>query len=591
MEAAKQKKPPGFRHCIECSSSYPAADKHRRCLKCLGPRHLPWVCKVCQAMGSRALKCRVLRHQELFPEAPLSLTPKRSSGSRGLAELDPDPAAGVSRSSVDLETEFQSPRASMTPRKASSKRSAPASDAGSSVSGAASVPRPRAEPEAPAPTGSGAASAVVGARGSPRARGTRFPSPDASRHPGQEVLTRSEPSRRHRHGSRQHRHHSRHRSDPMLGDFLEAMMVRLESLEALSRTLPETALPAPLSLASLVPASPSQASMSESRAPTSDPAPLASVSDPGAPGPSSGPSTSRAAIGSSDPTLATPPQAGPSGVGLPHAASVEGDSGETWCEAEGLQSGEVSAAFYTSTSTDSEQGGATDPPAQDANFRGLLEKMAGVLTLELSAVSETDRSRFMQVLQGRSVRAPLQIPLHDVVPATVLDICRAPASVPPVNKRVDRRYLAPDGEGIPLSSHPSAESTIASAANEQARTQRIFSAAPPSQDARRWDALGKVVYSASLGVKVSSYLAHLAQYDHDLWDEVARLSELVPEDRREDVRCLVEDGSEMSRALMQGALDACDTAARGLAAGVSIRRRAWLKGSGFSAEVQQRMDL
>nr|XP_014345002.1 PREDICTED: uncharacterized protein LOC106703857 [Latimeria chalumnae] len=188
-------------------------------------------------------------------------------------------------------------------------------------------------------------------------------------------------------------------------------------------------------------------------------------------------------------------------------------SGEAWCEAEGLQSGEVSAAFYTSTSTDSEQGGATDPPAQDANFWGLFKKMAGVLALELSLVSETDRSCFMQVLQGRSVRSPLQIPLHDVVPATVLDIGRAPASVLLVNKRVDRRYLAPDGEGIPLSSHPSAESTVASAANEQARTQRIFSSAPPSQDGRRWDTLGK---------KVSSYLAHLAQYDHDLWDEDVR---------------------------------------------------------------------
>ncbi|XP_064418801.1 uncharacterized protein LOC135358793 [Latimeria chalumnae] len=366
----------------------------------------------------------------------------------------------------------------------------------------------------------------------------------------------------------------------MLGNFLEAMMVRLESLEALSRVPPETALPAPSSLEplSLALASPSQASMSESLAPASDLALLAPVPDPGAPGP-----TSRAATGSSDPTLAIPLPVGPRRVSFPHAASVEGDSGEAWCEVEDMQSGEVSAAFYTSTSTDSEQGGSGEPPAQDATFRGLMEKMAGVLALELSSASEADRSRFMQVLQGRSVRSRLQVPLHDVVPTSVLDICRAPSSVPPVNKWVDQRYLVPDGEGVPLSSHLSAESTIASAANEQAHTQRVFSSAPPSQDARRWDSLGKRVYSsASLGVRVSSYLA---QYDHDLWDEVARLSELVPEDRREDVRRLAEDGSEVSRAFMQGALDACDTAAWGFTAGVSIRRQAWLKGSGFSVEV------
>ncbi|XP_064414829.1 dynein axonemal assembly factor 1 [Latimeria chalumnae] len=150
-----------------------------------------------------------------------------------------------------------------------------------------------------------------------------------------------------------------------------------------------------------------------------------------------------------------------------------------------MQSGEVSAAFYTSTSTNSEQDGSTEPPAQDASFRGLIEKMAGALVLELSSASEANQSRFMQVLQGRSMRSHLQVPLHDVVPTTMTDVCRAPSSVPPLNRRVDKRYLVPDRGGVPLSSHPSAESTVASAVNDQARTQRVFSSAPPTQDARR----------------------------------------------------------------------------------------------------------
>ncbi|XP_064412793.1 uncharacterized protein LOC135356339 [Latimeria chalumnae] len=329
-------------------------------------------------------------------------------------------------------------------------------------------------PEAPAPTGSGAASAVIGSESEarPESEPPSTPPQMPRGSPGQEVLTLSEPARRRRHGSHRHRQHSRPKSDPMLGNFLEAMMVRLESLETLSRAPPETVLPVPSSLEpfSLVPASPSQASMLEFLAPVSDLALLAPVPDPSAPGPSSRPSTLRAATGSSDPTLAIPPPAGPRRVSFPHAASVEGDSGEAWCEVEDMQSGEVSAASYTSTSTDSEQGGSGEPPAQDAAFRGLMEKMAGVLALELSSASKADRSRFMQVLQGRSVRSRLQVPLHDVVPTTVSDICRAPSSVPPVNKRVDRRYLVPDGEGVPLLSHPSAESTIASAANEQAHT-------------------------------------------------------------------------------------------------------------------------
>ncbi|XP_064409348.1 uncharacterized protein LOC135354805 [Latimeria chalumnae] len=214
--------------------------------------------------------------------------------------------------------------------------------------------------------------------------------------------------------------------------------------------------------------------------------------------------------------------------------------------------------------------------------------MAGVLTLELSSASEADLSRFMQLLQGQSVRSRLQVPLHDIVPTTLRDICRTPSSVLPANKRVDRRYFVPEGEGAPLASHPSAESTVALVANDQARAQRVFSSAPPDQDARSWDTLGKKV-SASLGVRISSYLAHFSQYNYDLWGEVAHLAELVPKDKREDVRCLAADGIEVSRALMQGALENCDTTARGVAEGVSIRRQAWLRGSGFSSKVQHRV--
>nr|XP_014352816.1 PREDICTED: protein disulfide-isomerase A4-like [Latimeria chalumnae] len=36
MEVQRKKVAPGFRHCDKCSSPYPATDKHRCCLKCLG---------------------------------------------------------------------------------------------------------------------------------------------------------------------------------------------------------------------------------------------------------------------------------------------------------------------------------------------------------------------------------------------------------------------------------------------------------------------------------------------------------------------------------------------------------------------------
>ncbi|XP_064418044.1 structural maintenance of chromosomes protein 1B [Latimeria chalumnae] len=51
-------------------------------------------------------------------------------------------------------------------------------------------------------------------------------------------------------------------------------------------------------------------------------------------------------------------------------------------------------------------------------------------------------------------------------------------------------------------------------------------------------------------LKILSFLAHFAQYNYDLWGEVAHLAELVPEDKHEDVHRFAADGEEVSRALI-----------------------------------------
>nr|XP_014347148.1 PREDICTED: mast/stem cell growth factor receptor Kit [Latimeria chalumnae] len=84
-------------------------------------------------------------------------------------------------------------------------------------------------------------------------------------------------------------------------------------------------------------------------------------------------------------------------------------------------------------------------------------------------------------------------------------------------------------------------------------------------------------------------MAHFFQYNHKLWSEVAIMAEQLPEDKRENARRLAADGLEILRALMQGAWDLGDTTAKGAAEGVAIQRLAWLKGSGFSTEVQHRI--
>nr|XP_014350855.1 PREDICTED: major histocompatibility complex class I-related gene protein-like [Latimeria chalumnae] len=76
-----------------------------------------------------------------------------------------------------------------------------------------------------------------------------------------------------------------------------------------------------------------------------------------------------------------------------------------------------------------------------------------------------------------------------------------------------------------------------------------------------------------LNVKRALISGYFLKYNYDFWGEVVHLAELVPEDKCEDVCCLTADGIEVSRALMKGAIDNCDTAARGVAKGVTIWRQ------------------
>nr|XP_014351316.1 PREDICTED: LOW QUALITY PROTEIN: sialic acid synthase [Latimeria chalumnae] len=285
-----------------------------------------------------------------------------------------------------------------------------------------------------------------------------------------------------------------------------------------------------------------------------------------------------------------PPVPGPSRPNPQPALSSDEDSLEGGGELGSSFHGETSDPFCSPPDPDLSPSARSNVPAQDASFRALLEKVATVLSFELEFPPE-DHSRFVQMLWGHSAKSRLQVPLHEIITMVLGEACRAPSSVGPTNKRADRRYLVPDQEGPPLMLHPSTESTVASAASDQARTHWVFSSALPDHEARKWDALGKRVYStASLGVRVSSYMAHFSQYDHELWSEVAILAKLLPQHKREDACRLAADGLKLSKALMQGAWDLGDTTARGVAEGVSIRRLAWLKGSGFSAEVECRSD-
>nr|XP_014347361.1 PREDICTED: uncharacterized protein LOC106704575 [Latimeria chalumnae] len=162
VEEHEKKAAPGFQHCANCSSPFPATDKHRSCLKCLGPDHLPRDCEMCRSMGSRATKNREQQFKELSGRRASSLSPSGSSRHRRVAESDPsDPMQRETQSASGHASSHQGTAPSKTSKKSFSKRVAPASSASVPTSRAASEPRLRHSLNAPASTKSGKASTFL----------------------------------------------------------------------------------------------------------------------------------------------------------------------------------------------------------------------------------------------------------------------------------------------------------------------------------------------------------------------------------------------------------------------------------------------
>nr|XP_014351693.1 PREDICTED: uncharacterized protein LOC106705974 [Latimeria chalumnae] len=484
-------------------------------------------------MGSRALKNREQRLRDLFGRRSVSPSPSGSSGHRSFAESgrhDPNQGDGQPKqgdfpkhSSSALTPSRQTPRADLESRFSTSPCIPPSAEA----SDAPEHPRSEVLMEREASRESGQSGAVVDSE-------SMLTGLQGGQQPSQSNSLQLEG----------------------LGSLLREVLSRLDLVDAPTSIPPVQAT----SLVSLTRSHPELASRPSTRP--------------------SGPPSSEAAFGSLGPSYLRP-RADSREVPQPNLSSDEEDS-----QLDNLFPGEPSDPFHALSETEEGLRSVPDAPPQDTSFRSLLEKVANVLAFELESPPE-DQSRFVQLLRGCSARSRLQVPLHEIIPIALKDACRAPSSVVPTSKRIDRRYLVSDGEGPPLSFHPSAESTIASAAHDRARTHKGFLSAPPDHEARKWDAWGRKIYSSvALGVRVSSYMAHFSQYNHELWSEVAIMAEQLPEDKRKNTRRLTADGLEILRALMQGAWDLGDTTAKGVAKGVTIRRLAWLKGSGFSAEVQ-----
>ncbi|EMP38458.1 hypothetical protein UY3_04330 [Chelonia mydas] len=183
------------------------------------------------------------------------------------------------------------------------------------------------------------------------------------------------------------------------------------------------------------------------------------------------------------------------------------------------------------------------------------------------------------------------LPLHQGVPNISNTLWQTPSSLPPISKKAERKYfvLAKDHEY--LYSHPAPKSLLVELVNHREQQgQPAPTPTPKNKDSRRLDSFGRKVYSsASFQLRVANHQALLSRYDFNLWESLPKFEALLLEQERKDFKALVEEGAAVTKATLQAASNAADTAACSMASAISMCRALWLLLSRLSVEAQSLM--
>lgn len=169
-------------------------------------------------------------------------------------------------------------------------------------------------------------------------------------------------------------------------------------------------------------------------------------------------------------------------------------------------------------------------------------------------------------------------------------VWQTPATIPPTNKCMDRKYHVPNKGMDFLFSHPQPNSLVVEAVNQQDK-QPQFKSTPPDKDWKRLDLQGCKVYtSATLQFHTANDTALLSNYDHDSYTKLTDFVQEVPEEKSEQFRAIVNEGQLIARTALQASLNMADTAACKTATAIVMRRVSWLHSSVIPKELQYKAE-
>lgn len=91
---------------------------------------------------------------------------------------------------------------------------------------------------------------------------------------------------------------------------------------------------------------------------------------------------------------------------------------------------------------------------------------------------------------------------------------------------------------------------------------------------------------SALLVRAASALAILGRYDRQIWCDLTPYIDLIPEDSRQEVKKIPQEGERASAEVIDCAMDIATTAFRSLGGAAVLRRHGWLRATAFRPEVQ-----
>ncbi|KAJ1092778.1 hypothetical protein NDU88_005888 [Pleurodeles waltl] len=256
------------------------------------------------------------------------------------------------------------------------------------------------------------------------------------------------------------------------------------------------------------------------------------------------------------------------------------EEGEIEDSGDGLHGLDTASGLDTSPEWDLSSPGEYTEEA--ASFHAVVRKAASFLDLPLP-VAEAKQNLLTEVLHPASAAAEPLLPFNEALLDPVLEVWKKPVSSSAVHRVVARRYRAAPSDPGFLSRHPTPESLVVQASCSSKSAPGSFPTVHGDRDSKKLDAQSKKIFSScSLALKATNATCILGRYIHALMDDISSSFTELPQGLLD----VVSDAQAAATQIIQSGLDTTDSVARAMGTAVVARRQAWLRNSGFSADVQ-----